>query len=119
MKLEIHSIIDKGEFKGKKVHKVLSEDKKNIFKMLKEGILFSDSVLEQAGIKKNVHSVTAVCSVVQHDNSELLKKLEIDKVDPSKIFEDIDIKIKVDNNEKDIIDELDDDFDLELDDEEL
>lgn len=117
MILEIESIINKGEFKGKKVSKILSDDKQNIFKMIKEGILFSDDVLEKAGIKKKIHSVSTVCSVVEHDKSELTKKLEVDTIDVTTLINEIIItnapKLPIDDaiDEKNIDDE-DDDFDI-------
>lgn len=114
MKLDINSTIDKGEYKGKKVSKILSEDKKCIFKLIKDGFNFSDEVLEQAGIKKKVHSVSTICSIVDHDKTELTKKLEIDTIDITTLINEIIItdvpKIPIDDtiDEKNIDDEEDD-----------
>lgn len=107
MKLEINSTIDKGEYKGKKVSKILSDDKKCIFKLIKDGFDFSDEVLEQAGIKKSIHSVSTICSIVEHDKSELAKKLEVDiiKDNPKLSVDDSD-------NEEPIDDDFEDDFEL-------
>lgn len=125
MKLEIGSIIDKGEFKGKKVCDILSENKKDIFKLIKEGVIFSDEVLEKAGIKKNIHSVSTKNSIVEHDNSELLIKLEVDKIDISTLINEIIIKsnpkLSSDDSEKDEssedkIIEDEDDFNISEDD---
>lgn len=114
MKLDINSTIDKGEYKGKKVSKILSEDKKCIFKLIKDGFNFSDEVLEQAGIKKKIHSVSTICSIVDHDKTELTKKLEIDTIDVTTLINEIIItdvpKIPIDDtiDEKNIDDEEDD-----------
>lgn len=122
MKLEIGSIIDKGEFKGKKVCDILSENKKDIFKLIKEGVVFSNEVLEKAGIKKNIHSISTKCSVVEHDNSELAIKLAIDTIDTTTLIEELTIKnIKSSFNDKEENEDYDneeiddDDFELEED----
>lgn len=116
MKLDINSTIDKGEYKGKKVSKILSEDKKCIFKLIKEGFNFSDEVLEQAGIKKKIHSVATVCSIVEHDKSELTKKLEVDTIDVTTLINEIIIsdipKLSDDVVSKKTIDDEEDDFNL-------
>lgn len=117
MKLGINSTIDKGEYKGKKVSKILSEDKKCIFKLIKDGFNFSDEVLEQAGIKKKIHSVATVCSIVEHDKSELTKKLEVDTIDVTTLINEIIItdipKTPIDDVvSKKTVDDEEDDFDL-------
>lgn len=116
MKLDINSTIDKGEYKGKKVSKILSENKKCIFKLIKEGFNFSDEVLEQAGIKKKIHSVATVCSIVEHDKSELTKKLEVDTIDVTTLINEIIIsdipKLSDDVVSKKTIDDEEDDFNL-------
>ena len=118
MKLEINSIIDKSEYKGKKVSKILSNDKKCIFRLIKEGFNFSDEVLEQAGIKKSIHSVSTICSIVEHDNSELTKKLEIDTIDATTLINELIIKdnpklLTIDSdNDESVDDDFDDDFEL-------
>lgn len=118
MKLEINSTIDKEEYKGKKVSKILSDDKKCIFKLIKDGFDFSDEVLEQAGIKKSIHSVSTICSIVEHDKSELAKKLEVDTIDATTLINELIIKdnpkLSVDDsdNEEPIDDDFEDDFEL-------
>lgn len=118
MKLEINSTIDKGEYKGKKVSKILSDDKKCIFKLIKDGFDFSDEVLEQAGIKKSIYSVSTICSIVEHDKSELAKKLEVDTIDATTLINELIIKdnpkLSVDDsdNEEPIDDDFEDDFEL-------
>ena len=51
MKLEINSIIDKGEYKGKKVSKILSNDKKCIFRLIKEGLMVSWNIGDEMVIR--------------------------------------------------------------------
>lgn len=86
--------------------------------MIKEGFNFSDEVLEQAGIKKSIHSVSTICSIVEHDNSELTKKLEIDTIDATTLINELIIKdnpklLTIDSdNDESVDDDFDDDFEL-------
>lgn len=52
--LNADSIIEGGSFDGKSVSEILSNNRKDIFKLLKEGYYFTDEVLQTAGIKKKV-----------------------------------------------------------------
>lgn len=117
-KLNLNSIIDNGVFKNKKVIDIVNNNKKDIFKLVKEGLYFDDEVLALAGIKKTIKNVKTSIQIVEH--SKDTKVYEIDKTPLQKILKEIstiegysfnDGSIKDDNednvefNEDDDIDE--------------
>ena len=85
MTLKLDSTITEGEFKDKTVKEVLECGKKNIFSLIKTGLLFDDEVLSLAGIKKNIRDVkvTQICAdhekdtrVYQKETASLTKILK-------------------------------------------
>lgn len=117
--LELNSTIESGEFKNKKIIDIIKNNKKDIFKLIKEGYSFNDEVLSTAGIKKTVKDVKTSIQVVEH--SKDTRVFEVDKTPLHKILKEIstiegyslnDIPLKENNeeeneefNEDDVIDE--------------
>lgn len=85
--LNINSEIPSGPYKGKKVNDILSSNKKDIFKLLKEGLLFDDEVLSIAGIKKNIRDVKVEQILVEHEKDT--KVYEKETTSLSKILKEI------------------------------
>ena len=96
----IDDIIDSGKYKGKKVKDVLRSSKRNIFKLLKEGFIISNEILEKYGIKKEVRDVKVTCDTIfDKSNVNGDNKLSIDKESPVLIFEDsLDEEFKINEN---------------------
>lgn len=86
-KLNLNSIIDNGVFKNKKVIDIVNNNKKDIFKLVKEGLYFDDEVLALAGIKKTIKNVKTSIQIVEH--SKDTKVYEIDKTPLQKILKEI------------------------------
>lgn len=86
-KLQLNSIIESGDFKNKKVVDIVTNNKKDIFKMIKSGFYFDDEVLTIAGIKKIVKDVKTSNQFVEHEKDS--KVYEIDKTPLHKILKEI------------------------------
>lgn len=85
--LNINSEITTGKHKGKVVKDIISENKKEIFSLIKDGMLFDDEVLSMAGIKKNIRNVKVTQVFTKHEKDD--KVYEKDKESLSKILKEI------------------------------
>lgn len=86
-KLSLESVIDNSLFKNKKVVDIINNNKKDIFKLIKEGYSFDDEVLTLAGIKKCVKEVKTTNQIVEHEKDT--KVYEVDKTPLHKILKEI------------------------------
>lgn len=87
MILNIHSEVTIGKHKGRSVNDILNIDKKEIFNLIKQGLLFDDEVLSIAGIKKSVRDVKVLQVFVEHEKDN--KKYEKETASLSKILKEI------------------------------
>ena len=87
MALNINSTIPNGKHRGKKVRDVLSDNRKDIFSLIKSGLSFDDEVLSLAGIKKNIRDVKVVQVFTDHVKDT--RKYEKDTESLSRILKEI------------------------------
>lgn len=80
-----YSLTDK--IKTKTVQQIIDEDKKNIFKLLKEGYIFEEEVLKYAHIVKTIKDEKISNVIVEHEKND--KVYEKDKDSVNKILKDI------------------------------
>lgn len=85
--LSLNSIINSGKFNKQTVNEVLTNNKRDIFSLIKEGFSFDDEVLKLAGIKKNVKNSTVKNEIVEHDKDT--KVYEVDTTPLHKILKEI------------------------------
>lgn len=85
--LNINSEVTIGKYKGKIVKDVLKNDKKEIFNLLKQGVLFDDNVLSLAGIRKNIRNVKITQVFTEHEKDT--KIYEKETISLSKILKEI------------------------------
>ena len=64
-------VFEDGKYKGKKVKDVIKKNKKNIFKLIKDGYVISDEILNQFNIKKEVKNVKIIHDTVFDKSSYL------------------------------------------------
>lgn len=87
MILNINSVIQNGKHKGKTIKDILDSNKKIIFELIKNGLLFDDEVLSIAGIKKNIRDVKVTHEFTEHEKDT--KKYKKDTESLSKILKEI------------------------------
>ena len=73
--LDLDSKVAFGRGRHKKVSDIIA-NKSAVFKLIKDGYIFSDELLAMAGIKKIVHEPTTTIQIVEHqkDNTVLPKE---------------------------------------------
>lgn len=91
-KLNIDSIIDDGIYKGKKLSSI-ANDKKKIFRLISEGYVLPDDVLEKTGIKKKIRDVKVETVIVEHEKDNKVYAKET--VSLSKILKDLETTEKI------------------------
>lgn len=85
-KLTLESTIETGTNKGKKVSDIVN-DKKAVFAMLRDGMMFDDEVLAVAGITRKVKGVNISNVVVEHEVDR--KVYEKDTVSVNRIIKEL------------------------------
>ena len=80
-----YSLTDK--IRTQAIKEIIDEDKKNIFKLIKEGYVFNDDVLIYAHISKNIKNEKFTNVIVEHEKND--KVYEKDKDSVNKILKDI------------------------------
>ncbi len=80
-----YSLTDK--IRTQTIKEIIDEDKKNIFKLIKEGYVFNDDVLIYAHISKNIKNEKFTNVIVEHEKND--KVYEKDKDSVNKILKDI------------------------------
>ena len=122
--LSLNSIINGGKFNKQTVNKVLKNNKRDIFSLIKEGFSFDNEVLQMAGIKKNIKNKTIKNEIVEHEKDT--KVYEIDTTPLHKILKEIstidnysftESQNKNDENFDEDVNDLDIDKNIELNDE--
>ena len=84
--LNINSEITSGKYKGKTVGDLVT-DKKIIFTLIKQGVIFDDEVLSKAGIKKIIRDVKVEQILVDHEKDNKVYQKETTSL--SKILKEI------------------------------
>lgn len=90
--LNLDSIIEDGQYKGKKVFDLIS-DKKKIFNLISKGYILSDDVLQKTGIKKNIRDVKTETVIVEHEKDD--RVYERDTMSVSKIIKDLETNERI------------------------
>lgn len=80
-----YSLTDK--IRTQTIKEIIDEDKKNIFKLIKEGYVFNNDVLIYAHISKNIKNEKFTNVIVEHEKND--KVYEKDKDSVNKILKDI------------------------------
>ena len=70
--LDITSRVPSGKYKSTIVGEKLIKDKKEIFALMKDGYVFSRSVMEKAGFKPKINNVKFTNCVVEHEQETRL-----------------------------------------------
>lgn len=109
--LHLDSRIDRGPFKNKTIKDIIN-NKKEIFRMIKEGYYFDDDVLQAAGITKTIKNSVTSNQVVEHEKDT--KQYEVDTTPLQKILKELAtidnysfIERTTDANEEEVIEEID------------
>ncbi len=75
--LELDSIIEsEDKYNGKKISDVLCGKKSMLFKLIKKGYRFSDTLLKEYGITRTVRDVRYDNVIVEHEKMPELPKFE-------------------------------------------
>ena len=90
--LNLDSIIEDGQYKGKKVFDLIS-DKKKIFNLISKGYILSDDVLQKTGIKKNIRDFKTETVIVEHEKDD--RVYERDTMSVSKIIKDLETNERI------------------------
>lgn len=77
-----YSLTDK--IRTQTIKEIIDEDKKNIFKLIKEGYVFNNDVLIYAHISKNIKNEKFTNVIVEHEKND--KVYEKDKDSVNKIL---------------------------------
>lgn len=91
-KLNLDSIIEDGQYKGKRLSDLIS-DKKKIFNLISKGYVLSDDVLQKAGIKKSIRNVKTETVIVEHEKDD--RVYEKDTMSVSKIIKDLETNERI------------------------
>lgn len=95
--LKLNDIIKKGRFKNKSISDIITNNRKDIITLIKEGYEFDDEVLNAAKYKRYIKNKNYISEIVKHTQKET-KSYQKDINDVDKILEEIFDDIKISKN---------------------